>query len=145
MAEYPVITVDTRNPDPTQAINAFLWCMAKAKSIGMLPPTEHTLAEHLFRKSANLIHYSSMSGVTALCMDEDAMTDDDQLEMLQWIAQRRVQRVRERKAREREAATTQGIEASGEDDLSASSRSDESPVGNADAPEEASETQGDRP
>lgn len=105
---YPAITVVTSNPDPTDAINAFLWCMAKARELGMMPSTEHVLAEHLFRKDASLVFYSSSGGVTALCMDEDALSDEDTFEMLQFVAERRRKRLHEK--REAEALAAQEAE-----------------------------------
>lgn len=111
---FPTITIDTKNPDPTEAINAFLWCMTKARELGMLPPTEHTLAEHMFRKDAKLIFYSSAGGITALCMDEDALDDDDAFEMIEFVAARRKKNLAAKREREREAA--QGIETGSSDD-----------------------------
>lgn len=98
---YPIITINTSNPDPTNAINAFLWCMAKARELGMMPPTEHILAEHMFRRSAKIIYYSSMSGVTSLVMDEEAadgLEAEDALDFAIAVMKRRKERHREKRA-----------------------------------------------
>ncbi len=106
---YPEVMVDTSNPDPTKAIDAFLWCMVKARELGMSPPTEHVLAEHLFRKSAKVIFYSSMSGLTSLVMDEEAMDDigdDDMFDFMMSVLKRRKEgRRAKREAQRIEAGT----------------------------------------
>lgn len=108
MSGYPVITINTRDPDPEMAINAFLWCLHRARDLGFVPPTEHCLAEHLFRKDAKVIFYSSSSGVTSIVMDEASLNnldEDDTFEFITNMLQRQAQRRREK----RNAAS--GIEA----------------------------------
>jgi hypothetical protein len=123
--KYPAITVATWNPDPSNAISAFLWCMAKARDLGMVPPTEHTLAEHLFRKDAKLIFYSSCGGITALCMDEGALSEEDSFDMLLWVAERRKKRLAEARA-----AAASAIEAgTGETGTGSTAEGGESAVG----------------
>ena len=85
-------------PDPTTAINDFLWSMSKARSLGMTPCTEHTLAEHLFRRDAKVILYSSMNGVMALVGDDDLFEADDDLLLLRLAAKRKRERTRRAKA-----------------------------------------------
>lgn len=109
---FPIITVDTNNPDPTNAIIAFEWCLAKARELGMSPPTEHHLAELLFRQQAKIMFYSSMNGVTSLVMDEaaaDDLLDDDTIDFVMSILRRRAKARREQKEREAEEATAQGM------------------------------------
>jgi hypothetical protein len=93
--------VDCGSPDPTNAINAFLHNMNKARSLGMIPRTEHVLAEHLFRGDAKVIFYSSLKGVMSIVADDEILSDDDDLEFLKWIVERKkahLQRRREKAA-----------------------------------------------
>lgn len=101
-AANPIITIDTNNPDPTKAINAFLWCMNKALELGMVPPTEHTLAAHLFRKSAGVVFYSSAGGVTSIVLDNEQVGDELDDEMLDMA----VQIIRRRRKAKRDAPIT---------------------------------------
>ena len=104
---YPIITVHTINPDPTNAINAFLWCMSRARDIGMSPPTEHALAEQLFRKDARIMFYSSMNGVASLVMDDEAageLADDDTFDFMISMLRRRAERAKARRAEQAELA-----------------------------------------
>lgn len=94
---YPIITVDTANPDPTTAINAFLWCMTRARELRLMPPTEHGLAEHLFRETASVIFYSSMRGVVAIVGDDDLVNDDDDLEFIKFVTERKQKALKERR------------------------------------------------
>ncbi len=103
---YPKFTIDTSNPDPTQAISAFLWTMAKARELGMLSPTEHSLAEHLFRKDARTILYLNSGGICSLVMDDEAL-DDDTFEQVLEVFVRQRRRWRERAAVEDVATTSE--------------------------------------
>jgi hypothetical protein len=111
----PVYRIDTNNPDPTSAINAFLWCMNKARSLGMTPPTEHILAEAMFRGSVSCMFYTSgQTGTMSLVCDEGSLTDDDSFEFMMELAKRRKLRLQERKKaeqEEREASAVQELEA----------------------------------
>lgn len=86
------------SPDPTKAINAFLWNMNKARSLGFTPKSEHVLAEHLFREDVKLIFYSSANGVISLCGSEDVLDEDDSVEILKFVVERRRESIRKRKA-----------------------------------------------
>lgn len=94
--QYPTITVHTSNPDPTLAINAFLWVMGKIRALGMQPKTEHTLAEHLLRGDAKIIFYSNEDGVISLVQKDKSIDDIDAYEVLEFIIERRKKRAREK-------------------------------------------------
>lgn len=95
--KYPTFQIDTRNPDPTVAINAFLWTMAKARELGMMPKTEHQLAAELLSGDARCLFYSNSGGVQSIVMDDDALSDDDAFEMIIWIAERQKKRRKEKR------------------------------------------------
>jgi hypothetical protein len=38
------LMVNCQSPDPTNAINGFLWNMARARELGFTPSTEHVMA-----------------------------------------------------------------------------------------------------
>lgn len=89
-----MISVDTANPDPANAIHAFLCCMNKARSVGFSPPTEYLLAEHLFRRDVRVMLYScGEKGKFSICMDDWSLSDEDDLEMILWFAERRRRRL----------------------------------------------------
>lgn len=97
---HPMITIDTNNPDATKAINAFLWCMLKQRELGLVPPTEHTLAEHLFRKDIRLMLYSGgVKGKLAICMDDIGLSDEDDIELIEFFAERRRKKFLKAKAK----------------------------------------------
>jgi hypothetical protein len=97
--QFPTIAVQTQNPDPTPAINAFLWVMPKIRSLGMTPKTEYTLAEHLLRGDAKIIFYSSADGVISLVQSEASINDEDAFDMLEFVMRRRKKRLQERRAK----------------------------------------------
>ena len=101
---FGTVTVNTANPDPSWAIHAFLRVLEKQRALGLIPPTEHALAAQLLSKSAKVLFYSSASGISALVMDDDALTDEDAFEMIEFVMTRRKERLRER----REAEAAQG-------------------------------------
>lgn len=110
MSQYPNIMVQTSNPDPTMAVNAFLWIMNKIRSLGMVPKTEHTLAEHLLRGDAKIIFYSSAGGIISLVQDQESVDDDDAFDVLEFIMERRKRRATERNLAKKtgDAALQQG-------------------------------------
>jgi hypothetical protein len=98
------LLVDCRSPDPTNAINGFLWNMNRARELGFAPSSAHTMAEHFFRNDVKLVFYSSASGTIALCADDDALDADESFEVIQLV----MERVKERRRKlreEREAAS----------------------------------------
>ena len=105
--QVPTITVQTSNPDPTPAVNAFLWVMSKIRSLGMIPKTELTLAEHLLRGDARIIFYSSAGGIMSLVQSDESIDDEDALDVLEFIMERRKKRLQER----RTASASTGDEA----------------------------------
>lgn len=100
MAQRTVL-LELDSPDPTKAINAFLWNMSKARSLGFMPSTEHIMAEHFFRGDVRIVFYSSSGGVISLCADDDALDSDDSFEAVKFIMERVAAR---RKGRREEAA-----------------------------------------
>jgi hypothetical protein len=102
------LQVDRDNPDPTDAINAFLWNMNKARSLGFTPSTEHIMAEHLFRGDVRLIFYTSLGGVVSIIADDDALDADDTFDTVKFM----FERIKARKQR-RKAATAVGEFAAG--------------------------------
>ena len=91
-----IVSFDAHDADPQNAINAFLWSMAKVRALGLCPRTEHQLVEQLFRGEAKLVFYSSMNGVTSLICDDTAFDDDDAFETIKFIFERRKVRRSER-------------------------------------------------
>lgn len=84
-----VISFEADNADPTWAIHAFQRSMDKVRSLGLVPRTEHVLAEHLFRGEANLLFYSSANGVMSLILDDSDLADDDPFEFIMFVMERR--------------------------------------------------------
>jgi len=79
------IVCQTTDPNPAQPILAFLWSLDAARKLGFTPPTEHVLAEHLFRKNAKILFYSTMDGVFSLVSSEPYV-DEMHDEIIQLIA-----------------------------------------------------------
>jgi hypothetical protein len=94
--------VDCRSPDPTNAINGFLWNMYRAKELGFTPSSAHMMAEHFLRGDVSLVFYSSSGGIISLAADDDALDNDDSFEMVKFIMERVAARRKAR--REKEAA-----------------------------------------
>jgi hypothetical protein len=109
------VMVDIDDADATDAINAFLHVLNRQRALGLMPRTEHTLAEHLFRGDAKVIFYSSSGGIISLVQDEESINDEDAFDMVMFIMERRKQRARER----REAAITSAIDARSDETLQA--------------------------
>jgi hypothetical protein len=131
------LMVDCRSPDPTNAINGFLWNMNRARELGFLPSNAHTMAEHFFRDDVRLVFYSSAFGTIALCADDDALDADESFEVIQLV----IERVKERRRKlreEREAASA--IEAASAGETRSGSTEGESAVGatSAETPEDDS-------
>lgn len=110
MTRYPIVTVNTVNPDPTDAINAFLWTLQKARELGMSPPTEHLLAEHLFRKDVKIMFYTNSGGIWSLVMNDEAELDeDDMFDLYTELVSRIIKSRRARKAAKVAKEAAQGI------------------------------------
>jgi hypothetical protein len=127
------IMVDTHSPDPTNAINGFLWNMHRAREIGFAPSSEHMMAEHFLRGDVKLVFYSSAGGILSFAADEEALDSEDSFEMMQFM----IERVAARRKAKREKAVTdaQGIEApSGGETTQIGSTEGESPIREANAP-----------
>ncbi|SES09009.1 hypothetical protein [Sphingobium sp. YR768] len=71
MSQYPNIVVQTANPDPTMAVNAFLWVMNRIRSLGI--------------------------GIISLVQDQESVDDEDAFEVLEFIMARRKKRAQERR------------------------------------------------
>jgi hypothetical protein len=103
------IIVDCNSPDPSNAINAFLYNMNKARALGFTPSSAHMMAEHFLRRDVSLVFYSSAGGIISLAADDETLDSDDAFEAVKFI----MERVAERRKRKREAAkeAATGIEA----------------------------------
>lgn len=107
MRKQRPVMVDIDDADPTAAINAFLQNLNKQRELGLCPRTEHVLAEHLFRGDAKIVFYSSARGIISLVESDDMLDDDDAMETLLFIAERRKKR-KAKKAAEAASAMSAG-------------------------------------
>jgi hypothetical protein len=93
------LTIDLDSPDPTNAINAFLWNMNKARALGFTPPNKWTIAEHFLRDDVSLVFYGAGGGTIVLGADEVALDDKESWAFVMQL----IERVTERRKAKREA------------------------------------------
>lgn len=128
------VSVDLNDADPTEAINVFLHVMAKQRSLGLMPRSEHMLAEHLLRGDAKVIFYSNSNGLISLVEGGEIDLEDAHETMLFILEKRKARAIRERETREALAASAIEARSAETEGLG--------PQGESAAPKADAETQG---
>jgi hypothetical protein len=97
------VQIDLESPDPTDAVNAFLWNMRKAKELGFVAPNKWMMAEHFFHGEVGLVFYSSSGGTIALAADEAALDSDDSFEVMKFVMGRVAERRKAKRQKKSES------------------------------------------
>lgn len=98
--------IDLDSPDPTEAINAFLWNMNKARSLGFTPPYKWVVAEHFFRDDVSLLYYSARGGALLFNAKDETFDSEESWDFLRTLMDRIVERRKVKEAAEVQPSKT---------------------------------------